>query len=168
MRVKLIAYAILGAVLVGVCAANAATVGNDYTQLQNCCTKAEDQSNAAAAGSNCEAWRCPSGTILRTLFVCTSCNTGYFAGTETIQCENNTLSLTTCTKSGLGGFDRVCSQGQYSNGVGGCASCPSDGYGNAGTTSGTGATSISECYIPAGSVFSDSTGSGVYNSDCSY
>ncbi len=49
----------------------------------------------------------------------------------------------------------------------GCEPCPTSG-GIAGTTSGPGATAITECYLPSGTSFSDSTGSGIYVGDCYY
>jgi len=59
-----------------------------------------------------------------------------------------------------------CKQGYYGTGAS-CTRCPSSG-GVQGTTSGTGATSITECYIPSGSNFSDSTGKGTYTGNCYY
>lgn len=63
-----------------------------------------------------------------------------------------------------------CVKGYYMGELG-CVRCPSSG-GVYGTTAAAGATSITECYIPAGTTFSfsDSTGSGTekFTSDCYY
>ncbi len=49
----------------------------------------------------------------------------------------------------------------------GCNRCPSSG-GVYGTTAGPGAMFITECYLPAGTSFSDDIGSGTYSDDCYY
>ena len=48
-----------------------------------------------------------------------------------------------------------------------CTACPPSGD-NAQTTSDIGNTSVSGCYIPKNSSFSDSSGSGVYSGKCNY
>ncbi|MDE6477961.1 MAG: hypothetical protein K2L94_01795 [Alphaproteobacteria bacterium] len=72
---------------------------------------------------------------------------------------------TTCSGGGGGTIrpplQEICLDGQYpSSGV--CVDCP-DG----GTTSG-GAASITDCYQPSGTSFSDTAGSGTYTRDCYY
>lgn len=49
-----------------------------------------------------------------------------------------------------------------------CTRCPVSEYGVRGTTAAAGATSQEECYIPAGTAFSDDSGSGILTSDCYY
>ncbi len=71
-------------------------------------------------------------------------------------------------------FDKSCSyrciKGYYMGELG-CVQCPSSG-GIYGTTAAAGATSITECYIPAGTTrsFSDGTGAGTekFTSNCYY
>ena len=62
-----------------------------------------------------------------------------------------------------------CADGYYgssSNGISGCTKCP---VAIGGSTSVAGSnTSITDCYIPSGTSFSDSTGSGTYTSNCNY
>ncbi len=59
-----------------------------------------------------------------------------------------------------------CAQGYYKAGAT-CQPCPKlDDV--AGKTAGTGATAITECYIPSGSAFSDDIGDWKYTSDCYY
>ena len=65
-----------------------------------------------------------------------------------------------------GGKTFSCNKGYYKDGTS-CKQCPSSG-GIAGTTKNSGATSITECYLPSGTSFSDSYGSGTYTSDCYY
>ena len=48
-----------------------------------------------------------------------------------------------------------------------CSRCPSSG-GVYGTTASTGATAITQCYLPSGTEFSDDTGSGTYTGNCYY
>lgn len=59
-----------------------------------------------------------------------------------------------------------CKQGYYGSGQS-CTRCPSSG-GVYGTTALAGATAITECYLPSGTAFSDSTGSGTYTDKCYY
>lgn len=63
-----------------------------------------------------------------------------------------------------------CKKGYYGTpkSVGsGCTQCPSSG-GTHGTTAAIGATAVTECYIPSGTAFSDSAGSGTYTGNCYY
>lgn len=62
-----------------------------------------------------------------------------------------------------------CAAGYYgssTNGTSGCTRCPSSGgvYG----TCAAGSTAITSCYLPSGTSFSDSTGSGTYTGNCYY
>jgi len=91
-----------------------------------------------------------------------SSSTGY----ETRTYRECNLTLTACLKS----TEYRCAVGYYgssSNGTSGCTRCPSSG-GIYGTTASAGSTSITSCYIPSGTSFSDSTGSGRYTSNCYY
>lgn len=106
-------------------------------------------------------------------------------------CDPTTCNSETVTDMG-GGCDKVASKGCVNNvctsditarcqkgyygtaklnnlktSCSGCTACPSSG-GVAGTTSGPGATAITECYIPAGTKSSDSTGSFEYTGNCYY
>lgn len=58
-----------------------------------------------------------------------------------------------------------CAPGYYGKsnaiGTGGCTRCP-DGH----TSAGGNGTTITSCYIPSGTSFSDDTGSGTYTNDC--
>lgn len=57
--------------------------------------------------------------------------------------------------------------GTSSNGTSGCTRCPSSG-GVYGTTKSAGSRLITACYIPSGSAFGDTSGSGTYTGDCYY
>lgn len=59
-----------------------------------------------------------------------------------------------------------CKQGYYGSEQS-CTRCPSSG-GVYGTTALAGATAITECYLPSGTAFSDTTGSGTYTDKCYY
>ena len=63
-----------------------------------------------------------------------------------------------------------CAVGYYgrsTNGTSGCTRCPASG-GIYGTTAAAGSTAVTSCYIPSGTTFSDSTGSGTYTGNCYY
>lgn len=100
----------------------------------------------------------------------------------------NTLTVTCATSSTGSNFVHCnkkytckCEQGYYGTpshdfGLeigdtgscsGTCTRCPASG-GVYGTTAAAGATSITECYIPSGTTFSDDTGSGTYTNACYY
>lgn len=115
------------------------------------------------------------GTRVRT---CTSCNTGYkltSSKTYIVTCDQGTwtTSYQDCSSSGTGGGGggdivvgpvlTFCVVGQYYSSLDSkCVDCPSPG------TSASGATAITDCYIPKNTTFSDETGSGVYTDDCHY
>lgn len=61
-----------------------------------------------------------------------------------------------------------CNKGYYGSGQS-CTRCPSSSSSIVyGTTAANGATAITECYLPSGTIFSDGTGSGTYAGDCYY
>lgn len=60
----------------------------------------------------------------------------------------------------------VCAQGYYRSGNN-CLVCPSYN-GTPGTTSGSGATSINECFVPLDTPFFDNTGTFIYSTFCYY
>ena len=84
-------------------------------------------------------------------------------GTETRTVATCNTQTCICTKK----FESRCAAGYYGTGlptVGGssCTQCPSPG------TSAAGSTSQSDCYIPAGTTGSDSTGTYKYTANCYY
>ncbi|MDE6481825.1 MAG: hypothetical protein K2L25_03350 [Alphaproteobacteria bacterium] len=111
----------------------------------------------------------PTGTSCS---LCTSykCNSGYY-GTATSALSGCTKCPSNATCAGGNNSTFKCNKGYYKNGTS-CSLCPFFSIPNnmiqTGTTSGTGATAITECYIPSGSEFSDTSGSGSYTGDCYY
>lgn len=122
---------------------------------------------------------------------CAPCNVGVVDPIDPIVCDESLCNGETVTDMG-GGCDKVgskgcvnnictitttarCQKGYYGTAklnnlqtsCSGCTACPSSG-GIAGTTSGPSATAITECYIPAGTKSSDSTGSFEYTGNCYY
>lgn len=109
-----------------------------------------------------------------------SCNSGYWATTETV--KNGMLSVTTnvckaCPTNAIcpGGSEKFqCMPGYYSGilrSTSGkservCTRCPAQDGVN-GTTA-LGATKIKECFMPANKRFTDSTGAFIYTNDCAY
>lgn len=82
------------------------------------------------------------------------------------KCIGNT-AYASCTSS-LPTYS--CEQGYYgrpTSSLSGCTRCPSSG-GVYGTTASSGATDITECYIPSGTSGSDSSGSFTYTGNCYY
>lgn len=102
----------------------------------------------------------PSGTSCS---ACTTyrCNSGYY-GTALSASRGCTRCPTNATCAGGNNSTFVCNTGYYKNGSE-CAKCPSSG-----TTSGNGATTITQCYIPSGTKGSDSTGQYEYIGNCYY
>lgn len=111
----------------------------------------------------------PTGTSCS---ACTSykCNSGYY-GTATSALSGCTKCPSNATCTGGNNSTFKCNKGYYKNGTS-CSPCPFFRIPNnmiqTGTTSGIGATAITECYIPSGSEFSDTSGSGSYTGDCYY
>ncbi len=88
----------------------------------------------------------------------TAYSTGYEKSIE-YTCDNGTCAAKTQYRCAVGYW------GSTTNGTSGCTRCPSSG-GVYGTTKYGGSTKQTSCYLPAGTAFSDSTGSGIYDTDC--
>ena len=116
-------------------------------------------------GKNCTEYICTESSTTTTYLFCESCPDGYLMSTQTKTVCGTSYTFQSCIKSLV--VPTLCLIGQY-NDNGTCKQCPSDAYGNAGTTLTSGNNSISDCYIPSGSSFSDSTGSGTYTANCAY
>lgn len=93
------------------------------------------------------------------------CASGYY-GTATSSSAGCTACPDNATCAGGNGSTFVCAVGYYKSGSA-CVQCPASG-GVYGATSGTGATSITECCLPSGTSFSDTSGSGTYTGNCYY
>ncbi len=119
------------------------------------------------------------GTVNNTqLRVVCKCNTGLstavciagYYGTGRAPLIGSPTGCTACpenaTCAGGNNSTFLCNVGYFANGDT-CERCPPSG-GVYGTTAAAGATSRSECFIPAGTAFSDSVGSGTYSTDCYY
>lgn len=92
-----------------------------------------------------------------------SCAPGYY-GKPTSYSSGCTVcpSKATCN----GGETFSCDKGYYKSGNM-CAQCPASG-GIYGTTAGTGATSITECYLPTNTTMYDGTGYYIMTQNCYY
>lgn len=123
-----------------------------------CCT--------ADYNGTCSHYYCTWGGATTEYTDCETCETN-----GTIR-ENNDGSYQPCgTNSAFfdvsvgkcvyGGIVQLCKIGQYNNN-GVCTNCPDGG------TSQFGASAITECYIPAGTVGSDETGTYQYAENCYY
>ncbi|MBQ3039318.1 MAG: hypothetical protein IJD41_02030 [Alphaproteobacteria bacterium] len=99
-------------------------------------------------------------------------NAECFDGSTTVKmCSEYTFSCVTIDIGPMESFDGysdtfACIQGYYKDKMS-CNRCPSSG-GVYGTTKSSGATSITECYIPSGTDFSDSSGTWEYDQNCYY
>ncbi len=109
---------------------------------------------------------------------CASCDPGRKLSPRTVTldglCANTVVTYFICeTDSGGGGDvdpeipitpvdpETFCLPGYYEK-AGSCEECPPPG------TSAAHSTSITDCYIPSGSTFSNDTGSGKYQGNCGY
>lgn len=98
--------------------------------------------------------QCVAGT---TTYKCAS---GYY-GTATSLSAGCTACPANATCAGGNGSTFRCNANYYKSGAA-CQPCPNGGK------SAAGATSITSCYLPSGTTFSDSTGSGTYTENCYY
>lgn len=100
-------------------------------------------------------YNCGSGKVYTS---CSACQAGYILTPQTgaTNC-NQQITYQVCHQS-----NPVCSSGQYFNSSTGCVPCPGTG------TSYSGATSITQCFIPSGEVFSDPSGKWRYATNCYY
>ncbi|MCM1294626.1 MAG: hypothetical protein NC311_03630 [Muribaculaceae bacterium] len=89
--------------------------------------------------------------------------------TETVTCA--TSSTDTNIVSCLPSTTYTCAAGYYGTPTllnKTCNKCATTTGHPSATTADRGATQITECYIPAGTAFSDTTGSGTYSENCNY
>lgn len=135
----------------------------------NCCAKCVyDQANTACTENCCDSTGTSetSPDVNHIITITTKTNNVICAisstGSNHVSC--NIQGSCKCEKGYYGSpmynlFTGTC--------TGTCERCPSSG-GVYGTTASSGATSITECFIPSGSLFSDDTGAGIYDGDCYY
>jgi len=125
---------------------------------------------AAYVSPNCSSDPACACSLCAKSGYCT-CDDGYYAkvtyGTDNCfsdcDCSGVCPSNSTCTSA----TSFTCNKGHFKFGST-CAPCPPTGYGVGATTASTGATSMSECYIPAGTTSSDTTGTFQFTEKCYY
>lgn len=159
---------------VSVLAICCAVYGNAYAGL-NCCSRAQIPAGVNATyDASCTTT--VTGEFGDTLGCCKNAivtNTSSDGIVTTKSCSNSSLynpSTKVVSNTCLCGVATPqCDVGYYQSSTRpfACEPCPSSG-GIYGTTAAVGATSITECYLPAGREFSDATGSGIYTDDCYY
>lgn len=124
-----------------------------------CCTQELEHS--------CERWFCTHNGQKTEYTNCTTCKT---SGTTLEKngsyepCGDGavmSVDVGKCVMAIIGPILTLCDAGEYGNGRN-CTACPEPG------TSEMGATEITECYIPAGTVMTDTTGTYTYTEDCYY
>ena len=156
MKSNLIGAAIC-ATAIGIGVANALP---PQQSIPSCCTISEIGN--VTQGNGCYKISCTgSGSLINTFYDCDSCNPGYVQNQMTFQCTSSSAVYTirACTLD----FS-ACAAGEYKDN-GQCLPCPQQMLG---ATSAAGATAITQCYIPTGTGFFDTTGSGQYTADCYY
>ena len=114
-------------------------------------------------GTGCVSYSKGTTTAIR----CDSCNTGYTATESYLEmCDGSTSKRYSCVQRPS--LVDMCEQNQYKrnnlDGTTTCVDCPDGGT----TWSPGGGTAITDCYLPAGTAFTDTAGSGTYTSDCYY
>ncbi len=120
-----------------------------------------------SCASNGQTFSCKCGADTSSSAYTIKCASGYY-GTASYSYSNghNFSGCTKCpanaTCAGGNGSGFVCAQGYYKDGNA-CSRCPSFG-----TTAGTGSTTKTQCYLPSGTTFSESVGSGTYTANCPY
>ena len=134
----------------------------------------QSRAYALITGNNCASAMCLAGVYgwynskKVESISCSDGIEGYYLQTDTpYEATDGSCS---CVVPNSKASQYRCAAGYYGNPTSctsGCTACPSDAYGNYGTTAG-GAKTVSECYIPSGQPFSDATGSGTYTNKCSY
>lgn len=133
-------------------------VGANPTYDSSCTTKVSGETLFDNAGC------CASGSI-------TSTTNGVISTrTCTTNVSYNSLTNTVSAMCSCGTATYKCAVGYYGspkNASSGCTRCPASG-GVYGTTAAAGATSITKCYLPSGTAFSDTAGSGEYTGNCYY
>lgn len=110
---------------------------------------------------------CPTGSMggtyeqpYHTNTSCSNCQSGYFKyNGSCTKCP----SYATCTDTSF-----ACNKGYYQVAPTRCGPCPSTGSSAGATTSSAGSTSAAQCYIPAGTEFTDGTGNGTHTGDSYY
>lgn len=133
-------------------------IGVNPTYDSSCTTKVSGATLSHNAGC------CASGSITSTTNgvistrTCTT-NASYNSSTNTVSAI---CSCSTATYKCAVGY-----YGSPKNTLSGCTRCPASG-GVYGTTAAAGATSITKCYLPSGTAFSDTAGSGEYTGNCYY
>lgn len=117
---------------------------------------------------------CKSTTDISVYQCCVPCGTcsddSDFSATGTDGYERRALRSCTCGGCTVTSYKYRCAAGYYgssSNGTSGCTRCPRYDNGLYGTSE-AGSKFITNCYIPAGTSFSDTTGTGTYTAKCSY
>lgn len=154
----------------------AGMLGDTYALVPNCCGSVNVPAEANPTyDSSCttkvsgetlsdSAGCCASGSI-------TSTTNGVISTrTCTTKASYNSLTNTVGAMCSCGKATYKCAVGYYgspNNASSGCTRCPASG-GVYGTTAAAGATSITKCYLPSGTVFSDAAGSGEYTGNCYY
>ncbi len=143
-------------------------IAHDANAAQNCC--------------NMACMNAPLGTTISYDASCYDTNVCNCSGTTETELSGGVIEIKTKTRKQMCSASYVASTSCYTKTTYKCARgyyglptelnkkctrCPSSG-GIYGTTSGSGATSITECYIESGSTGSDSTGSYTYTGNCYY
>lgn len=129
------------------------TLDNGFTNKYGIIVTTTKKPEAYCVGQTAYS-RCVAGT---TTYKCAS---GYY-GTATSASAGCTACPANATCAGGNGSTFICKANYYKSGAA-CQPCPNSGKSTAGSTS------ITSCYLPSGTTFSDSTGSGTYSDKCYY
>lgn len=124
--------------------------------VPTCCMSIPGSTTAVPGCTGLTIYNCGAG---KSFNACTSCASGYTLSTQTGTTNCGAITYKTCTPSVIP--IPTCNAGQYRSGYT-CVPCPGSG------TSYSGATSITQCFIPSGEGFSDLSGRWTYAENCYY
>lgn len=156
---------------VWVCATNGTVTTSAYVDCQECNTGYDKVENVHVYELlHCDGYDAQTSMITHICEKSTTCGSdcvsgnwatpvsGYQVRTKK-ECDNGTCKSSTEFRCAAGWYGSPSTVGS------GCTKCPTSN-GVAGVTAGPGTTAITSCFLPAGTAFSDTTGSGIYSSPC--
>jgi hypothetical protein len=163
----------------GMSCANPCSVGTLSSQCETLCTNGTCKTTTTITNTygvvtvavKSISWNCPSSDTGTITCACATesttyrCGIGYY-GTATSSSAGCTACPSGGTCAGGNNSTFICQAGYYKNIVA-CSNC-AVATNHPSATSNSGSTSITACYLPSGTVGSDTTGDFAYTGQCNY